>query len=210
MAPGKPGPLDRQIPGCPQTGLAAWERLRKRCGSPRYAVAAGWSRSLHRSVCEYLPGSGEGNPRRGQRRFDSGRFGFSDRRRWSGRHGVYYHGGSERKSRRRLGKNARLHLKIEQFKTGARKDLLVGRPVTRMASFQLGGRVFLFGRTFCAIFSLFVLISRIAGSRCQATAMRRMSRTSELPQKRPPLLLTLHNVLQPAPLRFGQWQLDCR
>src|ERR1700732_1974998 len=98
----------------------------------------------------------------------------------------------------------------EQFKTGARKDLLVGRPVTRMASFQLGGRVFLFGRTFCAIFSLFVLISRIAGSRCQATAMRRMSRTSELPQKRPPLLLTLHNVLQPAPLRFGQWQLDCR
>src|SRR5260370_20474318 len=52
MAPGKPGPLDRQIPGCPQTGLAAWECLRKRCGSPRYAVAAGWSRSLHRSVCD--------------------------------------------------------------------------------------------------------------------------------------------------------------
>ncbi len=81
----------------------------------------------------------------------------------------------------------------EQFKTGARKDLLVGRPVTRMASFQLGGRVFLFGRTFCAIFSLFVLISRIAGSRCQATAMRRMSRTSELPQKRPSLFLGLRS-----------------
>ena len=37
-----------------------------------------------------------------------------------------------------------------------------------------------------------------------------VSETSELPQKRPPLLLILHNVLQPAPLRFGQWQLDCR
>ena len=37
-----------------------------------------------------------------------------------------------------------------------------------------------------------------------------VSDTSELPQKRPPLLLILHNVLQPAPLRFGQWQLDCR
>ena len=37
-----------------------------------------------------------------------------------------------------------------------------------------------------------------------------VSETSALPQKRPPLLLILHNVLQPAPLRFGQWQLDCR
>src|SRR6266403_4112632 len=37
-----------------------------------------------------------------------------------------------------------------------------------------------------------------------------VSDTSELPQKRPPLLLILHNVLQPAPLRFGQRQLDCR
>ena len=65
------------------------------------------------------------------RRFDSGRFGFSDRRRWSGRHSVYYSGGSERKSWRRLGKNAR-HLKNvltgEQVKTGARKDLLFCRP----------------------------------------------------------------------------------
>ena len=53
MAPGKPGPLDRQIPGRPEAGPAAWECLRKRCGLPRYAVAAGWSRSLDRSVCEY-------------------------------------------------------------------------------------------------------------------------------------------------------------
>jgi len=30
--------LDRQIPGCPQAGLAAWEHLRKRCDSPRYAL----------------------------------------------------------------------------------------------------------------------------------------------------------------------------
>src|SRR5258708_17336248 len=37
-----------------------------------------------------------------------------------------------------------------------------------------------------------------------------VSETSELPQKRPPLLLILHNVLQPAPLRFGQWQLVWR
>jgi len=37
-----------------------------------------------------------------------------------------------------------------------------------------------------------------------------VSETSELPQKRPPLLLILHNVLQPASLRFGQWELDCR
>ena len=146
MAPGKPGPLDRQIPGCPQTGLAAWERLRKRCGSPRYAVAAGWSRSLHRSVCEYLPGSGEGNPRRGQRRFDSGRFGFSDRRRWSGRHGVYYHGGSERKSRRRLGKNARLHLKMSCLENSSKlaHEKICSFADRRMASFPLGGRVFFF------------------------------------------------------------------
>jgi len=35
-----------------------------------------------------------------------------------------------------------------------------------------------------------------------------VSETSELPQKRPALFLILHNVLQPALLRFGQWQLD--
>ena len=40
------------------------------------------------------PGSGEGNPRGGQRRFDSGSFGFSDHR----RHGVYYHGGQSAKA----------------------------------------------------------------------------------------------------------------
>ena len=32
----------------------------------------------------------------------------------------------------------------------------------------------------------------------------------ELLQKRLPVLLILLNILQPAPLRFGQWQLDCR
>jgi hypothetical protein len=41
------------------------------------------------------------------------------------------------------------------------------------------------------------------------TNAQNVSETSELSQKRPPLLLIIHNVLQPAPLRFGQWQLDC-
>jgi hypothetical protein len=37
-----------------------------------------------------------------------------------------------------------------------------------------------------------------------------VSETSALPQKSPPLLLVLHNALEPALLRFGQWQPDCR
>jgi hypothetical protein len=41
------------------------------------------------------------------------------------------------------------------------------------------------------------------------TNAQNVSETSELSQKRPPLLLIIHNVIQPAPLRFGQWQLDC-
>jgi hypothetical protein len=54
---------------------------------------------------------------------------------------------------------------------------------------------------------------RVQASHTEASAIstpesnsnaQNVSETSELSQKRPPLLLILHNVLQPAPLRFGQ------